>query len=75
MLSALLGALSFFSKIFGWLDYRRTKNIGKLEGEVERLREESDRMSARKKKDVEINTLDRAAVVDRLRRFTRKDGS
>jgi len=75
MLSALATVLGFFSKVYAFLNYRKIKNVGSLESEVKRLREESERVAKRKSKDAEVAALDRVSLTKRLRRFTRKDRS
>ena len=71
-LGALGGLLSFAQAIMKWLSFKRTKEIGRLEGEIERRRVEDKRARRRRAKEAAIRSLDRDAVIRRLRGGAKK---
>ena len=74
LLGALGGAFSFAVGILKWFTFKRTKNIGKMEGELERRREEDERSRARRKLEAEVSDLSRDDIVERLRNGSKPSG-
>jgi len=72
LFTALSGVINIARAVYGWVTYSRTKNIGKMEGEIERRREEIEKLQDRVAKESSVSGLSRAAIVERLRRFKRR---
>ena len=62
--AGLVGLLGLAGK---WLWSRREREVGHLEAEIERRREEDEKGRRRRELESEVGKLDRDAIIERLR--------